>query len=158
MDAVHCSDLDAGDSTPPRRKAIPSNSDKAAKEESEKTDPKKQTLEALYQLLEKTTSENRLRENIPGILQLLSDLPPYSLFNEENTTLDTFEETLISFLEKTDNAKQKIKNRQQVCRHSFSGVKLILCLFSFSIPKTFVLHLYILYPNLLADFLDNVLI
>ncbi len=63
-----------------------------------KPDPKKQTLEALYELLSKTDSDREIRENIPGIFQLLSDLPPYSLFHEKDQSLDTFEEQLVSFI------------------------------------------------------------
>lgn len=68
-------------------------------EDEEEVDPKKQTMQALVKVLSSTTSESQLRDNASNILQLFSDLPPYSLFHEdENKTLDAFEELLTSFL------------------------------------------------------------
>jgi hypothetical protein len=68
-------------------------------EAGESVGPKRQTMEALQKLLAGTTTESRLRENASSILQLFSDLPPYSLFHEEdNKTLDAFEELLTTFL------------------------------------------------------------
>jgi hypothetical protein len=83
-------------------------------EEAEEVDPKRQTMEALQQLLAKTTSESRLRENASSILQLFSDLPPYSLFHEEdNKTLDAFEELLTTFLSGNGQARSAKTNTQQ---------------------------------------------
>lgn len=68
-------------------------------------------MEALLKILSDTTSESRLRENASNILQLFSDLPPYSLFHEEdNKTLDAFEDLLVAFLSgglQTRSAKQQ---------------------------------------------------
>jgi hypothetical protein len=80
-----------------KNRSTSSSDDEEEAEES--IDPKRQTMEALQKLLAGTTTESRLRENASSILQLFSDLPPYSLFHEEdNKTLDAFEELLTTFL------------------------------------------------------------
>jgi len=81
----------------------------------EEVDPKRQTMEALHQLLAKTTTENRLRENASSILQLFSDLPPYSLFHEDdNETLDAFGTLLTSVLNGRHTTKAKGRSQQGV--------------------------------------------
>jgi len=101
FDFTYVSSFRGGSASPQRPRKLSGETPKEPK-----PDPKKQTLETMYDLLKKTTSQRQLERNMQTIFGLFSDLPPYSLFHEKEEVLDNFEDLLLAFL-RTEGKEKK---------------------------------------------------